>query len=87
MRIYTLFALLGAVAVAKDQTQKDAERLEKEQKLKDQIEGAKSFYDGYYKSFYRVNKSDENLAKCMDEKTINNMVNIGDIVENPFSMF
>ena len=34
-----------------------------------------------------MNKSDENLAKCMDEKTITNMVNIGDIVENPLSMF
>ena len=40
-----------------------------------------------YNGLYRVNKSDENLAKCMDEKTITNMVNIGDIVENPFSMF
>ena len=87
MRVYTLLALVGSVVIAKDNTEKEAERIEKEQKLTNQIEGAKSFYDGYYKSFYRVNKSDENLDKCMDEKTITNMVNIGEIVENPLSMF
>ena len=53
----------------------------------DNLEGAKSFYDGYYKAFYKVNKSDENLEKCMDETTITNMLNIGTIIENPLSMF
>ena len=55
--------------------------------MRDNLEGAKSFYDGYYKAFYKVNKSDENLEKCMDETTITNMLNIGTIIENPLSMF
>ena len=83
MRLYTLIALIGGVTMAKNKAEKEAERLEKEQLLRDNIEGAKSFYDGYYKAFYRVNKSDENLEKCMDDTTIENMVNIGTIIESP----
>ena len=55
--------------------------------MKDNFEGIKSFYDGYYKAFYKVNKSDENLEKCMNDETISNMLSMGQILENPISLF
>ena len=60
---------------------------EKKTKIKDDVEGFKSFYDGYYKSFYKINHQDEKLDKCMDDSTITNMSNIGLMIEDPWAMF
>ena len=79
MKFRTIFALFGA-AVATTTN-------EKELVLREDLEGLKSFYDGYYKSFYKVNKSDSNLDKCMDDTTIHNMLSIGMLIENPLSLF
>ena len=84
MKLYSLIALFATAAVAKDTT--DIE-VDAEAKLRQQLNGAKSFYDGYYKSFYHVNSKDETLTNCMDEKTIDNMIQLGKIIKNPLSMF
>ena len=75
MKFYTLFALFSAAAVAKQTDDADVEA-----KIKEQLEGGKSFYDGYYKAFYHVNSDDATLSKCMDDKTIGNMIQLGKIV-------
>ena len=56
MKFYTLFALFSAAAVAKQTDHADDEA-----KIKEQLEGGKPFYDGYYKAFYHVNSDDATL--------------------------
>ena len=83
MKFYTLLALFGA-AVAKEETEIV---ISKEAAIKDQLDGAKSFYDGYYKAFYHASSKDETLSKCMDDATIDNMIQLGKIMKDPLSMF
>ena len=93
MKLYSLIALMGAAVVAKKDAdvvaEKDADvvELSTEDQIKQDISGFKSFYDGYYKSFYHVNSKDDTLTKCMDEKTVDNMIALGKIMKNPLSMF
>ena len=86
MKFYAL-AALGAVAYTKESEMEAELKLEKEEKLKLQFEGAKAFYDGYYKSFYKVKKVDENTEKCLNDATIDNMIALEEIVVNPLQMF
>lgn len=46
------------------------------------VEGAKSFYEGYYKQFYKK-RGDDEMSKCLDETTTQNMVNWGTIMLHP----
>ena len=80
MKFYSLIALLSTAVVAETEvSQVDA--------IKDQLDGAKSFYDGYYKAFYHANSNDETLANCMNDATIENMIQLGSIMKDPLSMF
>jgi hypothetical protein len=49
----------------------------------------KGFYDGYYRSFYKVSSHDEvkALDECLNDKTIDNIVAISGLINNPMSMF
>ena len=50
------------------------------------LEGMKGFYDGYYSAFYRSSKL-ASLRTCLDEQTIDDIVALQDVIENPLSLF
>ena len=50
------------------------------------IHGYKAFYDGYYRSFYKINSHETINEDCLDDTTIENIVAMSDIIHDPFSM-
>ena len=89
MKFYSLIALAGAAVVAKapPATDEDVIEMTPEEKIIHNIEGFKSFYSGYYKSFYHANSKDKAIEACMDDKTVDNMIALGKVMMNPMSMF
>mgnify|MGYP001340243557 CR=1 FL=1 len=84
------YALIGLACVAaKKSEEQEALDLIKQEKMTTQLNGFKGFYDGYYRSFYKVNSHDEIkvLDDCLNDKTINNIVAISEFVNNPLAMF
>ena len=55
-------------------------------KLYMQLDGYKGFYDGYTRSFYKINSHTEVNEACLDEKTIDNIIAYADIINDPFSL-
>ena len=74
------YALIGLACVAQVSAKKSEEQealdLAKQEKLTTQLHGFKGFYDGYYRSFYKVNSHEEikSLDDCLNDKTIDNIV-------------
>ena len=87
MKFYSLVAL-GAVAVSAKQTDEDLAEIQAKHDLNlHRIEGVSHFYDGYYKSFYKTNKASEHESECLNEPTIENMLALASMIQNPLQMF
>jgi hypothetical protein len=90
MKSYALIGLacVAGVSAKKTEAQEVAE-LAQQEKLSHQLNGFKGFYDGYYRSFYKVNSHEEvkNLDDCMNDATIENIVAVSQFVNNPLAMF
>ena len=87
MKFTSLIALVGASAVFAQETTEEIPALSVEEQVRHDLGGFKSMYDGYYKSFYHTKSTDHTLKKCMDKKTIDNMIVLGSIVKDPLSLF
>ena len=90
MKSYALIGLACVAGVsAKKSEEQEALDLAKQEKLTTQLNGFKGFYDGYYRSFYKVSSHEEikNLDDCLNDKTIENIVAVSEFVNNPLALF
>ena len=82
MKSFAILALASVSALGQTEEQKQAQ----DDLMYLQLDGFKGFYDGYYRSFYKVNSHETINEKCMDDTTIDNIVAMGDIIHDPFSL-
>ena len=66
---------MESVHAAGDQNKLNTERF---------IDGARGFYYGYYKSFYKKSIMPEGMQNCLDSTTIDNLYKFEQKVLNPF---
>lgn len=50
------------------------------------IEGIKGYYEGYYSSFYKQTL-ESNEKQCLNEETINNAMDLGKMMSDPWGAF
>ena len=79
----TTFAVLALASVSAIGLT-DEEKKAQEDQLYMKLDGYKGFYDGYYRSFYKINSHETVNENCLDEKTIENIVAMSDIINDPF---
>ena len=48
------------------------------------IDGARGFYEGYYKSFYKKTAMPDGMEKCLDSQTVDNIYTFQSLAMNPF---
>ena len=83
MKTFAVLALASVSALGMTAEEKQAQ----EDLMYMKLDGFKGFYDGYYRSFYKINSHETINEKCLDDTTIDNIVAMGDIINNPFSVF
>merc|ERR1711990_993823 len=83
MKNFAVLALASVSALGMSAEEKQAQ----EDQMYVKLEGYKNFYDGYYRSFYKINSHETINEKCLDDTTIDNIVAFGDIIHHPFSVF
>ena len=81
----TTFAVLALASVSAIGLT-DEEKKAQEDQLYMKLDGYKGFYDGYYRSFYKINSHETVNENCLDEKSIENIVAMSDIINDPFSI-
>ena len=83
MKTFAVLALASVSAIGMT----DEERQIADDKLITKLDGWKGFYDGYYRSFYKINTHEATpMEDCLDETTIDNIVAMNDIIQDPFSL-
>ena len=80
------FAVLALASVSALGQSDEAKQLQ-EDAMYTKLYGYKAFYDGYYRSFYKINSHETINEKCLDDTTIDNIVAMSDIIHDPFSLF
>ena len=83
MKSFAILALASVSAIGQTAEEKQAQ----DDMMYLQLDGFKGFYDGYYRSFYKINSHEDiGDGKCLDDSTIENIVAMGDIIHDPFSL-
>ena len=80
MKTFAVLALASVSAMTPEEKQIA------DDKLYMQLDGYKGFFDGYTRSFYKINSHEQVNEACMDEKTIDNIIAYADIINDPFSL-
>ena len=80
MKTFAVLALASVSALTPEEKQIA------DDKLYTQLDGYKGFYDGYTRSFYKINSHEQVNEDCLDEKTIDNIIAYADIINDPFSL-
>ena len=87
------YALIGLAAVAgvsgKKDVDQEAAEIAQQEHFALQLDGLKGFYDGYYRSFYKVTSHEEiaDLDDCLNGETIENIVAMSGFVSHPMALF
>ena len=80
------FAVLALASTASAIGLTAEEKLAQEDALYLQLDGAKGFYDGYTRAFYKINSHTEVNEECLNDTTMDNIVAYSDIINDPFSL-
>ena len=86
MKFFALVALASASAVEVEPVDQEALKQAQDDALKLQLDGWKGFYDGYTRSFYKINSHETVNENCLDDTTVDNIIAYSDIIHDPFSL-